>query len=487
MGWFRYSNSETVIVFLHGLFSNSEKCWTEESGTYWPELISEDVRFDNISLYVAEYYTDVDSRDYGIQECVKEVRALISRIDEQGREPPINKRNIIFLCHSAGGVVARYLLESHSDDYLCKKVGLCLFASPSFGSKIASIAGGISIFFGNQLAKELGWGSYILSDLDGRFKTLLDSKKIDIYGMEAVEHKPPFSAPYLGKLVNHQSAARYFGRNKTIPNADHSSIVKPINIQSASHQILVDFCADFCPKRSAKKKIVISTPSLFDRYDSDHEIFYIERDNDKVIQHLIVNYGLWICGPSGIGKTAAITRALINANLSIKYYSLGGYIGENAEQLFRSFCSELVNSNLSTDLSINECINDVAIFLFKNQDSLPSVFFIEEIPISNESMFIDFSQYIYALLIRIPGSKILKLALSSIYFPNTSITPEFEKISERIRILHWTEWSDGDIARLVNIISKDLAIPEYERPDHLQFKGNPRAVKSLLRDRISRV
>lgn len=37
--------TDTAIVFVHGYFSNSEKCWTNtKSNTFWPELILTDSR-----------------------------------------------------------------------------------------------------------------------------------------------------------------------------------------------------------------------------------------------------------------------------------------------------------------------------------------------------------------------------------------------------------------------------------------------------------
>ena len=229
-GWYEVNKSKTVIVFIHGLFSDSDKCWRSGCNVFWPDLILNDKRISKPSVFLAEFYTGSGSNDYGIGECAKEVHSQLLRQDDLGNSPPISKENIIFLTHSTGGIVARYILESYRNTFKNKKVGVCLYASPSYGSKIPFLGRLLSKITNNQLAQELNWASSILKDLDDRFISLLAEESIDITGIEAFENKAPFSIPFTNyRVVSKSSAARYFNIRKLIPKSDHSSIVKPIS------------------------------------------------------------------------------------------------------------------------------------------------------------------------------------------------------------------------------------------------------------------
>ncbi len=136
--WFRYDvSSNAVIVFLHGIFSDSRNCWLYDDkanpvrSVYWPALIASDSRFDNASIYLAGFYTAIDAGAYQIRNCADEVLAALARSDEDGRPGPISKPTVIFICHSTGGIVARYLLEANQARFAAKKLGLILIASPS--------------------------------------------------------------------------------------------------------------------------------------------------------------------------------------------------------------------------------------------------------------------------------------------------------------------------------------------------------------------
>ena len=244
-GWHKINDSPTVFVFVHGLLSNSAKCWTSDSGIFWPDLIAEDPRFKSPSIFLAEYHTSILSNDYGVHNCADEVFEQLKREDSSRNIPPINKDNIVFVTHSAGGIVTRYLLASYSDYFCEKNIGLCLYASPSFGSKWSSWLRPIAGIFNHKLAKELSWGSPLLENLDERFKQLLDTKKLSIVGMEACENMAPLRIPFIkNRFVEKASAYRYFPRIILIASSDHSSIVKPITRECQSHQVLLDFVID---------------------------------------------------------------------------------------------------------------------------------------------------------------------------------------------------------------------------------------------------
>ena len=53
--WYVYNNSNTVVVFVHGIFSNSRTCWLHTGSglsVFWPDLIRADPRFEAPSIYL---------------------------------------------------------------------------------------------------------------------------------------------------------------------------------------------------------------------------------------------------------------------------------------------------------------------------------------------------------------------------------------------------------------------------------------------------
>jgi len=83
--WFRYNASDAALVFVHGVLSDSRGCWLHhdkkhsEKSRYWPDLIASDSRFNNVSIYLAGYYTAPDSGPYEIRNCADEVFKALKR------------------------------------------------------------------------------------------------------------------------------------------------------------------------------------------------------------------------------------------------------------------------------------------------------------------------------------------------------------------------------------------------------------------------
>ena len=484
--WYQLNHSKTVFIFIHGLNSDSKKCWTSPKGIYWPKLIAEDPRFGSPSIFMADFYTSLSSNDYGVKDCAQEVFNQLFRTDTDSNPPPIQKKNLVFVGHSTGGVLARYMLEAWSDKFIEKKIGLCLYASPSFGSKLSSRFGAVCSFFNHKLAQELQWGSSILEDLDDRFFGLLDTGKLAIAGMEAYENKAPFRIPFIsGRIVQKESAARYFGARTLVANSDHSSIVKPETMSCQSHEILLDFLT----RKGFIQQTMESSfdrPSLFDRYTQDYEDFFIARTVDSEMDTLIDNYSLWICGKSGVGKTASITRTLTKRDVQPVYISLGA-CGTSFNELLNEIYLSLLNDDEQNvhQLSDAECVRRIC-KLIKGQSKKPFYLFIEEIPINNEEMFLNFSNFIYAIITGVNDSVNFRLVLSSIFSPNTKLEPEMKKVSEKLKIYVWPLWSEGDLKKLAQVIETDTGIEIMDEKLLSDFQGVPRNMKIYCRDQLSK-
>jgi pimeloyl-ACP methyl ester carboxylesterase len=97
-------------VFVHGIFSDSRSCWLYKSpqrpakDQYWPEIVRYDSRFDHPSIFLGGFYTALDSGPYGIPQAASE---LVEGLKLNG---VLDKKHIIFVAHSTGGIVTRYML-----------------------------------------------------------------------------------------------------------------------------------------------------------------------------------------------------------------------------------------------------------------------------------------------------------------------------------------------------------------------------------------
>ncbi|MGO9257758.1 MAG: esterase/lipase family protein [Bryobacteraceae bacterium] len=249
--WRVYRETGSVIVFVHGVLSNSDACWrNEKARSFWPDLVSKDKLFDDSSVYLGGYYTTFDSTAFTIADCARE---LLSALIAAGRYPAvIEAQRIVFVCHSLGGIVTRYMLERWRERFRSKKIALLLVASPSIGSKYANRLENLLAVLQHETGRQLGWKSPDLADLDRRFRDLIEQKLIpDLMGRELCEHRFLIYRRWLAPILNRfppvvelDSAGRYFGDARRLPDTDHSSAVKPDSDKHCAHVQLREFYAE---------------------------------------------------------------------------------------------------------------------------------------------------------------------------------------------------------------------------------------------------
>jgi len=225
--WYSRSDSDTVFIFVHGLFSNSNDCWTAPNKAYWPEILKTDTRFGNPNIFLGGYYTDSASGVYGIRDAADELLSHLRGKNPQGIEGPLAKPKLVFVGHSTGGLVVRYFLDRNQELFRDKIIGLVLLASPSRGSAWANRFKWLQEFFGNKMVGELAHYNDFTMDLDQRFAELVGNKKLKLVGVDLFENKFIIRSKILGRverIVIPEDSASYFGAYKIIPDSDHFSI-----------------------------------------------------------------------------------------------------------------------------------------------------------------------------------------------------------------------------------------------------------------------
>lgn len=241
----KQGSGDCAVIFIHGVLSNGEKCWTHENGTYWPDLLVQDDALGDPSIFAYTYETGIFSADYNLDDVVADFR---ERIRNAGIEAG---PRIVFVCHSMGGVVARrYLVRRQLDKDAFRAqttFGLFLLASPSLGSEWANWLQPIAECLGHSQADAMRFSEQNswLSALDNDFRALLHLKGNELHGRELIEDKfivgRFFFAP---KVVARISASHYFAHALKIAGSDHSSITKPEDTDALQHKALREFVKD---------------------------------------------------------------------------------------------------------------------------------------------------------------------------------------------------------------------------------------------------
>lgn len=257
--WYSATDSSTVFVFVHGIFSDSRGCWRsgdngQRGGSvYWPDLVAADPRLDGPSIYMAGFHTAADAGDYDLMHAARELLGALTVPDADRNPPPIERETIVFVCHSTGGLVTRYLLERFYYLFQDKNIGLVLIASPALGSVYANRFSGLARLFNQRLGLQLRWLGDSVRELDDRFRDLVDSRRLPVLvGVEAYEAR--FIGPrwlawmfrtLFPRVVEPLSAGRYFRAPRLLAETNHFSCVKPTSRDHPAHKLLVEFWVEF--------------------------------------------------------------------------------------------------------------------------------------------------------------------------------------------------------------------------------------------------
>lgn len=247
--------NDISVVFVHGILSSGQKCWTNENGTYWPNLIAQTPDLSGAGIYDFTFRADLANRNFNPQDATNSLKeSLMSELLTKAKY-------LIFVCHSLGGLIVRQFLVQQENEllqtYRIHKVGLFLVASPSLGSTYANLITYLAALIGlrNPEADALKYGrdNIWLNTLDQSFKSLVDKKRLPIIGKELIEDEAsgePLKKIVSKQIVEYFSGARYFSDPYKVEYSDHFSIAKPSDSDAIQHKLLVAHIKQVLPKAS---------------------------------------------------------------------------------------------------------------------------------------------------------------------------------------------------------------------------------------------
>lgn len=493
--WVHQGTTDTVLIFVHGLLSSSRGCWGTNGKKTWPHIIIEDPFFRGVSVFVAGYQTEVSSASFDINQCAKALLGEI-RIAPLGTPAPISSRNIVFVCHSLGGVVVRRLLEQYRDRFAGKDVGIVLMASPSLGSQYAESFSRIVKLYGHKMSAQLAPNGETIKDLDDRFRELLRLNPFSsLSGAEACEHHGPLWSKWLplrtAAIVEPASASRYFGGVEILHGTDHSTIVKPDSVKHPSHKFLQRYFHDNVFSKVREAATVGScrvdgsggADPLFDVYSKRHRSVYIDRAEDSSVDRALRTGSVWLHGKSGMGKTSLAKRWTDiqgEAPVEISLSSLGEI--NTKDELYE----EILQSIQAID---NQALpkgfaGAVEAILSRSVHSGVPIF-LDEVPLGTPLLQKVIPQAIGTLLeaVKRKAQREVKFLVCSIVPPTSDSVSA--KMREQFTITPVETWDVRDLERLFDLIHGSLPLegllPSIKHSVVDQSSGSPRFIKVFFK------
>lgn len=241
--WYRRPTNRTAVVFIHGVLSDADSCW-RAGDVYWPDLLANEDDLVGVGIYVFSYRTGIFTAGYSLGDAVEALNAYLE-LDHL-----FEFRNLVFVCHSMGGILARQLLVTRQSILRDRalRIGLFLIASPSLGSDYANLLHALARVLGHSQADVLRFSAanLWLNDLDRNFINLKESNIVSLEGKELVEDE----FIVIPRLIRRQvvppfSGAKYFGDSLKIPGSNHFTIAKPTGKDALQHRLLLQFILKF--------------------------------------------------------------------------------------------------------------------------------------------------------------------------------------------------------------------------------------------------
>jgi pimeloyl-ACP methyl ester carboxylesterase len=213
----RTSQTDTVIVFVHGVLGDAQTTW-KNGAAYWPTMLTADPTFNGTDIFVYSYPT-------GLWAALSPEELALNMRDQLAANEVTNYHRIIFISHSMGGLVTRAYLINNKDS-AARTVFAYFFSTPTSGSEVASLATLISQNPQFSKMKPMQADNYLGELLDRwlaadvKFPSYCGYEKLTTFGL---------------MIVGFPSATQMCTRPPSPINTDHINIVKPASAGADSY------------------------------------------------------------------------------------------------------------------------------------------------------------------------------------------------------------------------------------------------------------
>lgn len=473
-----------VILFVHGLSGTADGTWSKMI-----ELFLRDNLFARYEIDTYEYPTSkirvpLGRKMPGIPELAE---GLASHLDTYHSK----RENVILVGHSLGGLVLRYFIVSAFKKSAPNNIrAAAMIATPHAGADLARF--GKTLSWGHSHLKQLVKGHGILSSILTDWASLeIETKIKTIYvtgGVDAVVSRES-SMPYYGG-VNFQNLINY----------GHVDVIKPEHSNDIRFKVLKKFVEELpSSKKPDAGPLKAQGWPLFFRYQLNCEDFYYIRRVDDDVEQALSGSNIWLSGPSGMGKTVALTRAIMKKDWSVYYFSLDGFLDLSAIDLMKEVCRQLMDrlcvsdAQLAAAISLAEVLRCFSSTFLSVTGQKRMAMFIEEIPIVSSKEYCKFLNLAYHLsMLQETCKDNLQVVwvFSSIVDPLEFSKQSHVKLLERYAFLNIGVWESTELQELFQLVDREVKT-QFTAEETSQVimgsKGSPRNLKLIVKNRLTEV
>lgn len=215
--------NQGVIVFMHGVLGNAEGTWTNSTTkAFWPAIVKNDAEFKGFDIYIYQFPTTLFKRSMSIDKISEDLRL------ELQNAKVFDHKEVIFVCHSMGGLVTRSFLQKYQD-YASQVSFIYFFSTPTEGSEIAVLAKWLSINpqYGDMVP--ISDTNYLANQLHAWLAAQFPIASYCAYEDQATAGQ---------QVVPMRSAAALCNRPPTPISANHMEVVKPKDQDDKPHRAL---------------------------------------------------------------------------------------------------------------------------------------------------------------------------------------------------------------------------------------------------------
>ena len=229
---------------------------------------------------------------------------------------------------------------------------------------------------------------------------------------------------------------------------------------------------------------------LFELYKSEYDPYYVKRSIDDEVEAYLSCHSMWIYGVSGVGKSTAISHALLSKGRKVLLINMAGIpINCSIDDIFEWIYNEVaavVGETRIAPGSYQLCIKRIIEMLDTHYASQSVYVLVEELPFSG-NVFRDFVYSFSSLVVsdKLTGTSAdVHFVLSSIDNPTPHVPNHLQKIKSMMKFLEFDLWSELECNALIDMIANHLTVPKVlDKTDMIAKCGNlPRPIKSIFRE-----